>query len=344
LNATASDSDGTIARVEFYSGATLLATVTQAPYSYTWNAVAAGTYALSAKVFDELGLSTTSAASNVAVTTPVAAETGQVFYIYSDQINTAREITNSAGTKVWQADPDPFGANLPDENPAGQGQFTYNQRFPGQYFDRETGLHYNYFRDYDPQTGRYVQSDPIGLDGGINTYGYVEGNPVSGTDPLGLQRAPRRGTSGPSPATITEIIAQQQVNSLISQIQMYTPRYDYAIIARSGYRFNQTDVNYLRDILRQKQERFTCPTNGSPPPVNYGQTPGGMSHSPHYSEAAPTRNIPGSVIDHVVENIRPNISPRNQTSVYYDSVNNLTVVTGRDGVVSARKGVPREKF
>ena len=59
-------------------------------------------------------------------------------------------------------------------------------RLPGQYLDEETGLHYNYFRDYVPSLGRYTQSDPIGLDGGLNTYGYVGGNPLRFVDVYGL--------------------------------------------------------------------------------------------------------------------------------------------------------------
>jgi RHS repeat-associated protein len=110
-----------------------------------------------------------------------------LYNIHSDHLNTPRYITDQADTLVWKWDSKPFGDTPADEDPDGNGQrFTYNIRFPGQYYDQETGLHYNYFRDYDPSTGRYIESDPIGLDGGLNTYLYVNANPLRYTDPMGL--------------------------------------------------------------------------------------------------------------------------------------------------------------
>lgn len=114
----------------------------------------------------------------------------EVYYVFPDHLGTPRVITAASdGAIVWRWDQgDASGLTPPNENPVGRGMFTFNLRMPGQYHDRENNLFYNYFRDYDPQTGRYVQSDPIGLEGGINTYAYVEGNPLSYIDPEGLQR------------------------------------------------------------------------------------------------------------------------------------------------------------
>lgn len=103
-----------------------------------------------------------------------------LFYLHSDHLNTPRIATNTARDTVWEWKSDAFGVGK------ASGSLTLNLRFPGQYYDVETELHYNYFRDYDPQTGRYIESDPIGLSGGLNTYGYVEGNPNSSIDFYGL--------------------------------------------------------------------------------------------------------------------------------------------------------------
>lgn len=105
------------------------------------------------------------------------------YYVHTNHLDAPLAISDTSGNTVWQASYTPFGDieitldTLPENLTA---------RFPGQYSDTTTGFYYNYFRDYDPELGRYIQSDPIGLAGGINTYGYVGGNPISYTDPSGL--------------------------------------------------------------------------------------------------------------------------------------------------------------
>lgn len=123
----------------------------------------------------------------VAVLKPGVGST-ELFAVYADHILTPRVITRLSDNRmVWRWDNvDPFGLQQPDESPSGLPSFVYNPRFPGQVYDKETNNHYNYYRDYDPSTGRYVQSDPIGLKGGINTYMYVNNDPLAKVDPFGL--------------------------------------------------------------------------------------------------------------------------------------------------------------
>jgi len=119
--------------------------------------------------------------------TPVAVgDSTGVFSVHADHLNTPRFVADAAGTTVWKWDQqEPFGNNVADENPSGIGAFDLPLRLPGQYFDKETNLHYNYFRDYDPLLGRYEQSDPAGLRAGLNTYAYVMSSPLRYVDPKG---------------------------------------------------------------------------------------------------------------------------------------------------------------
>lgn len=130
-------------------------------------------------------------------TRPVAvyAHTGsyanQWLHIHTDELGTPRAITRPAAANViiwrWDFNGSAFGDHAPHTDPDGDTtHFAFNLRFPGQYFDAESGLHYNYFRDYEPATGRYVQSDPAGISDGPSTYGYSHQNPLVGYDPLGL--------------------------------------------------------------------------------------------------------------------------------------------------------------
>jgi RHS repeat-associated protein len=113
---------------------------------------------------------------------------GSIRSIDADHLNTPRLVADATGTTVWRWDQvEPFGNNPADEDPdANLVAFDLPLRLPGQRYDKETNLHYNYFRDFDPATGRYPQSDPIGLAGGLNTYLYVNADPLRQLDLYGV--------------------------------------------------------------------------------------------------------------------------------------------------------------
>ncbi len=108
-------------------------------------------------------------------------ENGTLYFVRTDHIGRPVFATDGVGTKVWEASYLPFGGVQASSgpNPA--------LRFPGQWFQSETGLHQNWMRDYDPTTGRYIQADPLGLVDGASVYGYVRQNPGRYVDPRGEQ-------------------------------------------------------------------------------------------------------------------------------------------------------------
>jgi RHS repeat-associated protein len=122
----------------------------------------------------------------------------KLYYFHTDQIGTPLEMTDSDGQIVWQATYKAWG----EIESLAVDEVEQNLRFQGQYFDGETGLHYNTFRYYDPAVGRFITQDPIGLDGGYNLYKYAP-NAIAWVDQLGLScgsdAKALRQNLGPSP-------------------------------------------------------------------------------------------------------------------------------------------------
>ena len=124
-----------------------------------------------------------------------------IYYAHNDHLGTPHMLSDENGIAVWRAVYEPFGLAALNEDPDNNGEsVVLNMRFPGQYYDSESGLYYNYFRYYDPETGRYITSDPIGLDGGLNTYSYAHSNPIELIDPLGLWSVSVQAYGGPGGA------------------------------------------------------------------------------------------------------------------------------------------------
>ncbi|WP_216840588.1 RHS repeat-associated core domain-containing protein [Dyella sp. S184] len=113
-------------------------------------------------------------------------------YVTADQLGTPRAVSNGAGTVIWSwgYQGNPFG----EQQPTSSAGYVLNLRYPGQYYDAETGTNYNMYRTYEPATGRYLQSDPIGLMGGISTYAYVSARPLDHSDMFGTQEVEMSGS------------------------------------------------------------------------------------------------------------------------------------------------------
>jgi len=110
----------------------------------------------------------------------VLVKNGDLYFIHNDHLGRPEAASDANGVSAWSVEANAWSSDTPIGS-----LWAFNLRFPGQYFDVESGNYYNYYRTYDPSTGRYLESDSIGLGGGLNTYGYVAGNPLRFVDPLG---------------------------------------------------------------------------------------------------------------------------------------------------------------
>lgn len=179
-------------------------------------------------------------------------------YIAPDQLGSPHQIASAARITVWHWDHDPFGNGAP------AGGVTYNPRFPGQYYDKETGLHDNGMRDYDPSTGRYIESDPIGLKGGVNTYAYVGGNPAKYSDLTGLDAWAILSATA---ETYIDFLADKGfgIPSLLSTVEELNAGYG---AAESVNQCQQNTLNQLMPITSAPLSDQPNPSGSPPATIN----------------------------------------------------------------------------
>ncbi|WP_170113306.1 RHS repeat domain-containing protein [Ahniella affigens] len=214
---------------------------------------------------------------------------GNIHAIETDHLGTPRRVMTAVGAKwSWDLLAEPFGATPPNEDPDNDGTaMVFNLRFPGQWYDQDTELNYNYMRDYEPITGRYVESDPIGLEGGISTYGYAINNPLGRFDANGLS---------PGDAFSNTSAALKDLKSHVRMLQPSWSNWSGWIFKACGgscisYRINsehQTSVKYQNSVLvvTPGSPVSTWRTHGFP-----GRDVGG----------SPKQELPGHLADGVAD-------------------------------------------
>jgi RHS repeat-associated protein len=201
------------------------------------------------------------------IVSPAQATTanGRLKYVEPDQLGTPRAIidpTRQVAIWRWDENSEGFGSAAPNTDPDADGtNIVFDLRFAGQRYDQASGLYYNYFRDYDPSVGRYIESDPIGLAGGVSTYGYVDGMPALATDPLGLSKGFQTSESGEEAHRIsTRISAPSPPMTAVEirkNIARIAKRYESSDLwkysnAKGPYGPNTNKCNlFVYDVLRE---------------------------------------------------------------------------------------------
>jgi len=171
-------------------------------------------------------------------------------YAVTDTVGRIQELLTEDGTIVWRGKQQLWGR----EESANDDNLSCRLRFPGQYEDTESGLHYNRFRYYDSETGQYISADPIGLAGGLNPYGYVA-NPLRWVDPLGLACCPPKDArnkvrKGQGPKEITRIDAPEES---VPGSQWHAHGANGGAINQNGS-IHDADPNFTRKTLKWLEE------------------------------------------------------------------------------------------
>lgn len=246
--------------------------------------------------------------------------TERVYYPETDHLGSPIAARDKDGKVVWRWASEAFGATAPSEDADGDGNaFVLNLRFPGQYYDAESGLHYNHHRYYDPKIGRYLSSDPIGLAGGENTYSYVENNPISFVDPDGLTK--NRGGNNP----------RNVVPNPGSHPGGWSYGHFYPNLGSAPPRTASYPVG-------NSTSQFQVPPRAQQP----GGRVCGRDYSGHAFDQMQARGIPPSVVSNTIGTGAWYPGNSASTSQYYSVVNDVTVIVNHNtgNTVTVRWGPP----